>query len=43
MINSQIDESIIAGYILKLGNVVVDSSLKSKLISLKRDLVVGGV
>lgn len=37
-LESKVDESLIGGYILKLGDRQVDSSLKSKLNNLRREL-----
>ena len=37
--NYQVDESLIGGLVIRVGDRVVDSSIKTKLSELKRDLI----
>jgi F-type H+-transporting ATPase subunit delta len=37
-LNTKVDESLIGGYILQVGDDMIDNSLKNKLVSLRRGL-----
>lgn len=41
ILSQQVDESIKAGYIIKIGNTIVDASLRSRLVGLKESLSQG--
>lgn len=41
ILESKIDESLKAGYVIKIGNTIVDASLRSRLVGLKESLSQG--